>query len=58
MWVVSASALMVGVPWMLSYAEETQIQEMERENRMREGTGEVLAPGASVQGASQGRAAL
>ena len=58
MWVVSASALMVGVPWMLSYAEETQIQEMERENRMREGTGEVLAPGASVQGAPPGRAAL
>jgi import receptor subunit TOM22 len=41
MWVLSTSALMVGVPWALAFVEEQQVLEMEREQRAREGAGEV-----------------
>jgi len=41
MWVLSTSALMVGVPWALAFVEEQQVLEMEMEQRAREGAGEV-----------------
>lgn len=40
-WVVSTSALLLGVPWALAFAEEQQMVEMEKEMRMREMGGEV-----------------
>jgi import receptor subunit TOM22 len=41
LWVVSTSALLLGVPWALAFAEEQQLVEMEKEMRMREMGGEV-----------------
>lgn len=50
MWVVTASALMLGVPWAMAFVEEQQMVEMEREQRARESAGEVsrLFKGALV----------
>ena len=36
LWVVSTSALLLGVPWALAFSEEQQVQEMEREMRMQQ----------------------
>lgn len=41
LFVVSTSALLLGVPWALAFAEEQQMVEMEKEMRMREMGGEV-----------------
>jgi import receptor subunit TOM22 len=41
LWVISTSALFLGVPWALAFAEEQQVVEMEKEMRMREMGGEV-----------------
>lgn len=41
LWVVSTSALMLGVPWALAFSEEQQFQEMEREMRMQQSANEV-----------------
>jgi len=41
LWIVSTSALFLGVPWALAFAEEQQMVEMEKEMRMREMGGEV-----------------
>lgn len=41
LWVVSSSALLLGVPWALAYAEEQQMIEMEREMRMQQSANEV-----------------
>jgi import receptor subunit TOM22 len=42
LWVISTSALLLGVPWALAFAEEQQVIEMENEMKMREqGTREV-----------------
>ena len=43
LWVVSTSALLLGVPWALAFAEEQQLVEMEKEMRMREMGGEVCS---------------
>ena len=43
LWVVSTSALLLGVPWALAFAEEQQMLEFEKENRMREMGGEVCS---------------
>ncbi|KAH8812064.1 mitochondrial outer membrane translocase complex, subunit Tom22 [Xylogone sp. PMI_703] len=43
LWVVSTSALLLGVPWALAFAEEQQMVEMEKEMRMREMGGELLS---------------
>ncbi|KAF2720408.1 mitochondrial import translocase, subunit Tom22 [Polychaeton citri CBS 116435] len=49
LWVISTSALLLGVPWALAFSDEQQIQEMEREFRMQQGASELLgqapAPG-------------
>jgi import receptor subunit TOM22 len=41
LWVVSTSALLLGVPWALAYAEEQQMVEMEREMKMQQSANEV-----------------
>lgn len=43
LWVVSTSALLLGVPWALAFAEEQQLAEMEREMKMQQGANEVSA---------------
>jgi len=63
LWVVSTSALLLGVPWALAFAEEQQMVEMEKEMRMREMGGELLsnpaAAGAlNAQLSQQGKPAL
>ncbi|OQO10238.1 hypothetical protein B0A48_04596 [Cryoendolithus antarcticus] len=40
LWVVSTSALLLGVPWALAFSEEQQMQEMEREMRMQQSANE------------------
>ncbi|KAG4439193.1 hypothetical protein IFR05_005346 [Cadophora sp. M221] len=63
LWVVSTSALLLGVPWALAFAEEQQMVEMEKEMRMRE-AGEGLLSGSAAGnlnaqlGAQQPQAAL
>ncbi|KAK8220183.1 mitochondrial import receptor subunit Tom22 [Zalaria obscura] len=46
LWVVSTSALLLGVPWALAFAEEQQMQEMEREMKMQQSANELLTQGA------------
>jgi import receptor subunit TOM22 len=41
LWVISTSALLLGVPWALAFAEEQQVFEMEKEMKMRESGQEV-----------------
>jgi len=41
LWVVGSSALLLGVPWALAYAEEQQLIEMERDVKMQQTTSEV-----------------
>ena len=36
LWVISSSALLIGVPWALAWGEEQQVLEMEKEMKMRE----------------------
>ena len=45
-WTVSVSALLIGVPFALAYAEEQNMIAMEQEQRMREMGGELLTAGA------------
>ncbi|KAL1302949.1 hypothetical protein AAFC00_003268 [Neodothiora populina] len=49
LWVVSTSALLLGVPWALAFAEEQQLAEMEREMKMQQGANELLTAGAGAQ---------
>ncbi|MCJ1407604.1 mitochondrial import receptor protein [Ptychographa xylographoides] len=58
MWVVSTSALLLGVPFALALVEEQQVVEMEKEQRMREMGNELITPGATGGGQQQGRPAL
>ncbi|KAH9843390.1 mitochondrial import receptor subunit tom22 like protein [Teratosphaeria destructans] len=46
LWVLSTSALLLGVPWALAFVEEQQVQEMEREMRMQQGAQQLLTQGA------------
>ncbi|OBT62265.1 hypothetical protein VE03_08578 [Pseudogymnoascus sp. 23342-1-I1] len=43
LFVLSTSALLLGVPWALAFAEEQQIADMENEMRAREAGSELLA---------------
>lgn len=45
-WTISVSALLVGVPFALSWAEEQNILAMEQEQRMREMGSELLTAGS------------
>ncbi|EME47479.1 hypothetical protein DOTSEDRAFT_69421 [Dothistroma septosporum NZE10] len=57
LWVVSTSALLLGVPWALAFSEEQQVQEMEREMRMQQSANELLTAGSGA-GQSGARPAL
>lgn len=41
LWVIATSALVLGVPWALAFAEEQQVMDMEKEMKMREMGGEA-----------------
>lgn len=45
-WTISVSALLIGVPFALSWAEEQNILAMEQEQRMREMGSELLTAGS------------
>lgn len=40
-WIISSSALLLGIPWALAWSEEQQMLEMEKEMKMREVGGDV-----------------
>ncbi|KAF7846368.1 hypothetical protein BT93_L4492, partial [Corymbia citriodora subsp. variegata] len=40
LWVLSTSALLLGVPWALAFSEEQQLAEMEREMKMQQSANE------------------
>jgi mitochondrial import receptor subunit TOM22 len=48
-WIVCTSALFVGVPWALCWAEEQNIIAMEQEYKMREMGGELLTAGTGQE---------
>jgi import receptor subunit TOM22 len=51
LWVVSTSALLLGVPWALAYSEEQMIVEQERaELQAQRAQNEFMAPGAPTPG--------
>ncbi|KAI1087114.1 mitochondrial import translocase, subunit Tom22 [Rostrohypoxylon terebratum] len=47
LWILGTSALIVGVPWALAWAEEQQVIEMEKEMKMREMGGDILTGGTN-----------
>ncbi|GAW21725.1 hypothetical protein EKO27_g9231 [Xylaria grammica] len=49
LWVISSSALLLGIPWALAWAEEQQVLEMEKEMKMREMGGDLLTAGTGAQ---------
>ncbi|KAI1751480.1 mitochondrial outer membrane translocase complex, subunit Tom22 [Xylaria castorea] len=49
LWVISSSALLLGIPWALAWAEEQQVLEMEKEMKMREMGGDLLTAGTGGQ---------
>ncbi len=53
LWVVSTSALLLGVPWALAFAEEQQIVEMEKEMKMRESGADVRAESSNMRPSHQ-----
>ncbi|KAF2838450.1 mitochondrial import translocase, subunit Tom22, partial [Patellaria atrata CBS 101060] len=57
LWVLSTSALLLGVPWALAYAEEQQMVEMEREMKLQQSANDVLTPSAQT-GQQQARTPL
>ncbi|KAF2000886.1 mitochondrial import translocase, subunit Tom22 [Amniculicola lignicola CBS 123094] len=46
LWVISTSALLLGVPWALAYSEEQQMMEMDREMQMQQQANQFMTPGA------------
>ncbi len=48
LWILSTSALLVGVPFALAYAEEQNVLAMEQEMKMRELGGELLTAGGGA----------
>ncbi|KAK6533434.1 mitochondrial import receptor protein [Orbilia ellipsospora] len=46
MWVLSTSALMLGVPYVLAWQEEQQVIEMEKEMQMQQNLNELITPGS------------
>ncbi|KAM3422708.1 hypothetical protein BST61_g193 [Cercospora zeina] len=51
LWVISTSALLLGVPWALAFSEEQQVEEMEREMRMQQSANELLTQPGGQTGA-------
>ncbi|KAH7092122.1 mitochondrial outer membrane translocase complex, subunit Tom22 [Paraphoma chrysanthemicola] len=55
LWVVSTSALLLGVPWALAYSEEQMIVEQERAEMMQQrAQNEFMAPGTPTPGQPTG----
>jgi import receptor subunit TOM22 len=55
LWVVSTSALLLGVPWALAYSEEQMIVEQERAEMMQQrAQNEFMVPGTPTPGQAQG----
>ncbi|KAF2822107.1 mitochondrial import translocase, subunit Tom22 [Ophiobolus disseminans] len=55
LWVVSTSALLLGVPWALAYSEEQMIVEQERAEMMAQrAQNEFMAPGTPTPGGPLG----
>ncbi|KAH8701250.1 mitochondrial outer membrane translocase complex, subunit Tom22 [Phaeosphaeriaceae sp. PMI808] len=55
LWVVSTSALLLGVPWALAYSEEQMIVEQERAEMLAQrANSEFMVPGAPTPGQLQG----
>lgn len=52
MWSISVSALLIGVPFALCWAEEQQVIAMEQEVRMREMGADVLTAGGGEGGST------
>ncbi|EPS39220.1 hypothetical protein H072_6997 [Dactylellina haptotyla CBS 200.50] len=46
MWVLSTSALLLGVPYVLAWQEEQQVIEMEKEMQMQQNLNELITPGS------------
>ena len=57
-YIFCTSALLIGVPWALAWAEDQNIQAMEQEHRMREMGGEMLVAGTEDSEAQRVSAAL
>jgi import receptor subunit TOM22 len=57
LWVVSTSALLLGVPWALAFGEEQQVMEMEREMQMQRNANEVSIFQTAVGGCLEDREA-
>ncbi|KAH0565152.1 hypothetical protein GP486_001464 [Trichoglossum hirsutum] len=47
LWVISTSALLLGVPWALAFAEEQQVIEMEKEMKMQQSANDLLSSGTT-----------
>ncbi|KAK7529551.1 mitochondrial outer membrane translocase complex, subunit Tom22 [Phyllosticta citribraziliensis] len=58
LWVVSSSALLLGVPFGLAYMDEQQMLAMEQEMKMTQSANEVITPGAQIQQPGEARPAL
>ncbi|KAF3903488.1 hypothetical protein ABW20_dc0108520 [Dactylellina cionopaga] len=46
LWVLSTSALLLGVPYVLAWTEEQQMIEMEKEMQMQQNLNELITPGS------------
>ncbi|KAK6526854.1 mitochondrial import receptor protein [Arthrobotrys megalospora] len=46
LWVLSTSALLLGVPYVLAWQEEQQVIEMEKEMQMQQNLNELITPGS------------
>ena len=57
-WVITTSALFIGVPFALSFAEDQQLTAMEQEYNMRQAGSELLTAGAEHGTADKAAAAL
>jgi import receptor subunit TOM22 len=44
LWVVSTSALLLGVPWAIAYAEDQQVAEAEQQMKMQQTANDVSSP--------------
>lgn len=53
-WILTTSALLLGVPLSLSILAEQQLMELEKEFKLQQGANDILAPGSEQQ---QGAAA-
>ncbi|KAK6348937.1 mitochondrial import receptor protein [Orbilia blumenaviensis] len=48
LWVLSTSALLLGVPYVLAWQEEQQVIEMEKEMQMQQNLNELITPGSKT----------